>query len=76
MDTPMLNQARALSGALDNRSKLEQAEFFLRVETSAKDKECASKALAEGEQDYTRQARENLRIKPHQFELTPIEPQQ
>ncbi len=76
MDTPMLNQARALSGALDNRSKLEQAEFFLRVETSANDKECASKALAEGEQDYTRQARENLRIKPHQFELTPIGPQQ
>jgi hypothetical protein len=35
METPMLHQARELSGNLDSQSKLEQAEFSLRVETSA-----------------------------------------
>jgi lysophospholipase L1-like esterase len=74
METPMLAQARSLSGALDTRSKLEQAEFYLRVETSAIGKECASKALAEGEQDYTRQAHEAKTIKPHQFNLIQVEP--
>ena len=76
MDTPMLNQARGVSGTLDNRSKLEQAEFYLRVETSATDKDCASKALAAGEQDYTRKAREQLKIKSHHFEITPVRPTQ
>ncbi len=70
MDTPMLNQARDVSGALDNRSKLEQAEFYLRVETSAAGKDCASQALADGEREYTSKARENLKIKPHHFEIT------
>jgi lysophospholipase L1-like esterase len=74
METPMLAQARSSAGALDTRSKLEQAEFYLRVETSATGKECASKALADGEQDYTRQAREARTIKAHQFELVQVEP--
>lgn len=69
MSTSMLEQARELSGALDNRSKLEQAEFFLRVETSAAGKECASQALSDGEREYTRKARENLKLKPHHFEI-------
>lgn len=76
METPMLAQARSISGALDTRSKLEQAEFYLRVETSATGKECASKALAEGEQDYTRQAHEGKTIIPHQFVLVQIGPLQ
>jgi lysophospholipase L1-like esterase len=74
MDTPMLSQARDLSGALDNRSKLEQAEFYLRVETSAAGKDCASQALADGEREYTNKAREALKIKPHHFEIAPANP--
>jgi len=70
--TPMFDQARDVSGTLDNRAKLEQAEFFLRVETSAADKDCASRALNEGEQDYNRKVREALVIKPHQFEIIPM----
>jgi lysophospholipase L1-like esterase len=72
MQTPMLSQARGISGDLDNRSKLEQAEFYLRVETSAANKECASRALAEGEEDYTRRARDGRLIKPHQFDVARI----
>jgi lysophospholipase L1-like esterase len=73
MPTPMLSQARGVSGVLDNRSKLEQAEFYLRVETSASGKDCASQALSEGEEDYNRKVRENLVIKPHQFEIAPLQ---
>lgn len=72
MQTPMLSQARGIGGDLENRSKLEQAEFYLRVETSAANKECASKALADGEDDYTRKAREGRLIKPHQFEVARV----
>jgi hypothetical protein len=72
LPTPMLDQAKDVNGTLGNRSKLEQAEFFLRVETSASGKDCASQALTEGEQDYTRKAREGLKIKPHEFEISPI----
>lgn len=76
MATPMVSQARGVSGALDNRSKLEQAEFLLRVETSASGKDCASQALSEGEQDYNRKIRENLVIKQHQFEIAPLQTSQ
>jgi lysophospholipase L1-like esterase len=72
MATPMVSQAREISGTLDNRSKLEQAEFYLRAETSASGKDCASRALSEGEQDYNRKVREDLVIKPHQFEIAPL----
>jgi lysophospholipase L1-like esterase len=73
MPTPMVSQAREVSGTLDNRSKLEQADFFLRVETSASGKDCASQSLSEGEQDYNRKVRENLVIKQHQFEIAPLQ---
>lgn len=76
MATPMLSQARGVSGTLDNRSKLEQAEFYLRVETSASGKDCASQALSEGAQEYTRKVREALAIKTHQFEIAPVQPSQ
>jgi lysophospholipase L1-like esterase len=76
MPTPMVGQAREVRGALDNRSKLEQAEFFLRVETSAPGKDCASQALSAGEQDYNRKIRENLIVKPHQFEIAPLQTSQ
>jgi lysophospholipase L1-like esterase len=72
MNTPMLDQARDLGGALDNRSKIEQAEFYLRVETSVAGKDCASQALADGAREYTNKARENLKIKPHHFEITVV----
>jgi len=76
MATPMLSQAREVSGALDNRSKLEQAEFYLRVETSASGKDCASQALSEGEQDYNHKVREALVVKPHHFEIAPLQASQ
>jgi len=76
MATPMLSQAREVSGALDNRSKLEQAEFYLRVETSASGKDCASQALSEGEQDYNHKVREDLVVKPHHFEIAPLQASQ
>lgn len=69
MNTPMLHQARDLSGYLDSRSKLEQAEFSLRVDTSASGKKAASDALAEGEQELTTKARDGLKIPVHHYTL-------
>ena len=69
MNTPMLHQARDLSGYLDSRSKLEQAEFSLRVDTSASGKQAASDALAQGEQEFTAKARESLKIPVHHYAL-------
>lgn len=72
MNTPMLHQARELSGNLDNRSRLEQAEFSLRVETSASGKRAASDALAEGEQQFTTKGRDSLKIPVHHYSLESI----
>jgi len=72
MNTPMLHQSRELSGNLDNRSKLEQAEFSLRVETSASGKKAASDALAEGEQEFTTKGRDSLKIPVHHYSLESI----
>jgi lysophospholipase L1-like esterase len=69
MNTPMLHQARELSGNLDSRSKLEEAEFSLRVETSASGKKAASDALAEGAQEFTTKARDSLKIPIHHYSL-------
>lgn len=69
MNTPMLHQAKELSGDLDSRSKLEQAEFSLRADTSASGKDAASDALAEGEQEFTTKARNNLKIPMHHYAL-------
>ena len=73
IDTPMLLQARQMDNPLANRSKLETAEFYLRVETSASGKEAAAISLAEGEADYTRKARQKLTFKPHHYELKRME---
>lgn len=67
MNTPMLHQARELSGYLDSRSKLEQAEFSLRVETSANGKQAASDALAESEQEFTTKGRNSLKLPAHHY---------
>ncbi len=72
MDTPMLRQSIELSGNLDNRSKLEQAEFSLRVDTSASGKKAASDALAEGEQEFTTKGRDSLKIPVHHYSLESI----
>lgn len=69
MHTPMLHQARELSGDLDSRSKLEQAEFSLRADTLASGKKAASDALAEGEQEFTTKGRDNLKIPVHHYSL-------
>lgn len=71
ISTPMLDQARDANGELDNRSKLEQTEFLVRVETSVAGKDCALQALSEGQQEYTRKAHEKLQPKPHHFEIVP-----
>jgi lysophospholipase L1-like esterase len=72
MNTPMLQEAKELSENLDSRSKLEQAEFSLRIETSAREKEAASDALTEGEQEFTAKARDNLKIPVHHYSLMSI----
>ncbi|WP_348269159.1 GDSL-type esterase/lipase family protein [Edaphobacter paludis] len=69
MNTPMLHQAKELSGDLDSRSKLEEAEFSLRVDTSASGKQAASDALAEGEQGLTTKGRDSLKIPVHHYSL-------
>lgn len=72
MNTPMLHQAKELSGNLDSRSKLEQAEFSLRVDTSASGKKAASDALSEGEQEFTTKGRDSLKILVHHYSLESI----
>lgn len=69
MNTPMLHEARELSGDLESRSKLEQVEFSLRIETSASGKQAVSDALTEGEQEFTTKARDNLKIPAHHYSL-------
>jgi len=72
METPMLHQARTLAGALDSRSKLEEADFSLQMDTSANGKKAASEALAEGEQEFTTKARKVLDIPIHHYSLRSI----
>lgn len=72
MDTPMLRQARTLAGALDSRSKLEQADFTLQMDTTANGKKAASEALAEGEQEFTTKAHNALNIPAHHYVLRSI----
>jgi lysophospholipase L1-like esterase len=69
MNTPMLHGAREVSENLNSRSRLEQAEFSLRVETTASGKKAASDALAEGERQFTMKARDNLKIPVHHYFL-------
>lgn len=72
MNTPMLHQAREMSGYLDSRSRLEQAEFSLRADTSATGKPAASEALGQGEQEFTAKARESLKISVHHYTLEKV----
>lgn len=72
LKTPMWYQARRYDSALDRRSKLEDADFYLFAETSVKEKTEASRILREGEADFQNKAEAKLLISAHHYELAPV----
>jgi lysophospholipase L1-like esterase len=68
--TPMWNEARDYDNALERRSMLEDADFYLFAETDLQDKADASRVLREGETAFEQKAQTALRIPVHHYTLT------
>lgn len=69
--TPMWHQAREYDGALERRSMMENADFYLFAETDIPDKAAASRVLREGEAAFEQKAQAALRIPSHHYQLSP-----
>lgn len=74
LKTPMWRQAREYDGAIEQRSTLEAADFHLFADTDVRDKATASRVLREGEAAFEKQAEAALRLTPHHYTLSEIEP--
>ena len=70
MKTPMWNEARDYDGALERRSIVEDADFYLFAETDIQDKATASRVLREGETAFEQKAQAALHIPIHHYTLT------
>jgi hypothetical protein len=70
LKTPMWQQAREYDSALDQRSRLEDADLILSAGTDVKDKAIASSILREGEAELEKQAQTNLQIVKHHYTLS------
>ena len=72
--TPMWHQARDYDGALERRSMMEDADFYLFAETDIPDKATASRVVRDGEAAFERKAQTSLRIPSHHYGLSPLQP--
>lgn len=70
MKTPMWNEARDYDSALERRSILEDADFYIFAETDMQDKATATRVLREGETAFEQKAQTALRIPVHHYNLT------
>lgn len=74
MKTPMWNEARDYDSALERRSILEDADFYIFAETDMQDKATATRVLREGETAFEQKAQTALRIPVHHYNLTLDQP--
>jgi lysophospholipase L1-like esterase len=73
LKTPMWHEARDYDSALERRSMLENADFYLTVETNVQDKAAASRILQEGEASFEQKAQTTLQIPKHHYTLAPVD---
>lgn len=73
LKTPMWQQARDYDSALERRSTLEDADFYLFAETKVPDQAAASKILQQGETAFEQKADSALSLPMHHYTLKPLD---